>query len=161
MRFVLTRREALGSPDGVNIFIVALAQALSDLEHEVRVVVGSLESHAEYRRLLAPRLDLSILALSRTRLTGLASAAAWLRAKWAIDRFGPDLVIHSEAVPLPLRSATVQIVHDLGLAVGYSRLSGGLFGASAPSAATMWSPRRRSFVTNSSAILRGRRTSLS
>jgi hypothetical protein len=113
MRFVLTRREALGSPDGVNIFIVALAQALSDLEHEVWVVVGSLESHEEYRRLLAPRLDLPILALSRTPLTGLASAAAWLRAKRAIDRFGPDLVIHSEALPLPFRSATVQIVHDL------------------------------------------------
>jgi glycosyltransferase involved in cell wall biosynthesis len=113
MRFVLTRREALDSPDGVNIFIVSLAQALSDLGHEVWVVVGSLRSQAEYRRLLAPRLDLRILALSRSRLTGLASAAAWLRAKWAIDRFKPDLVIHSEAVPLPLRGTIVQVVHDL------------------------------------------------
>jgi glycosyltransferase involved in cell wall biosynthesis len=118
MRIVLTRREALDSPDGINIFIVSLAQALSDLDHEVKIVVGSLQSHAEYRRLLAPRLDLPILALSRTPLTGLASAAAWLRAKWTIDRFRPDLVVHSEAVPLPLRGTIVQVVHNLELRSG-------------------------------------------
>jgi glycosyltransferase involved in cell wall biosynthesis len=113
MRVVLTRREPLDSPDGVSIFIVALAQALSELNHEVKIVVGSLRSHDEYRRLLAPRLDLPILALSPEPLTGVASVAAWLRAKWAIDRFDPGLVIHSEAVPLPLRGTIVQVVHDL------------------------------------------------
>jgi glycosyltransferase involved in cell wall biosynthesis len=113
MRVVLTRREALDCPDGVNIFIISLAQALKDLGHDVMVVVGSLHSHAEYQRVLAPRLDLPILALSSTPLTGLASATAWLRAKWAIDRFRPDLVIHSEAVPLPLRGIIVQVIHDL------------------------------------------------
>jgi len=113
MRIVLTRREALDSADGVNIFMVALGQALSDLGHEVKLVVGSLQSDVEYRRVLAPRVDLPILALSRVPLTGLASAAAWLRAKRAIDRFRPDLVIHSESVPLPLRGKIVQVVHDL------------------------------------------------
>jgi glycosyltransferase involved in cell wall biosynthesis len=113
MRVVVTRREALDSPDGVNIFIVSLAQALSDLDHEVRIIVGSLQSHSEFRRLLAPRLDLPILALNRTPLTGLPSLAAWLRAKWAIDRFAPDLVIHNEVVPLPLHGTIVQVVHDL------------------------------------------------
>jgi glycosyltransferase involved in cell wall biosynthesis len=113
MRVVLTRREALDNPDGVNIFIVALAQALSELSHEVMLVVASLGSHAEYRRLLAPRIDLPILALSATPLSGFASVAAWVRAKRAIDRFLPDLVIHSEAVPLPLRGTIIQVVHDL------------------------------------------------
>ncbi|MGY4320616.1 glycosyltransferase family 4 protein [Bradyrhizobium sp. JR3.5] len=113
MRIVLTRREALDWPDGVNIFIVSLAQALADLDHEVTIVVGSLQSHEEYRRLLGPRLDLPIVALSPTPLTGLASAAAWLRAKGIIDRLRPDLVVHSEAVPLPLRGTIVQVVHDL------------------------------------------------
>jgi len=47
MRVVLTRREPLDTPDGINIFIVSLAQALSDLDHEVKIVVGSLQSHAE------------------------------------------------------------------------------------------------------------------
>ncbi|KWV47686.1 hypothetical protein AS156_19845 [Bradyrhizobium macuxiense] len=118
MRVVVTRREALDSPDGINIFIVSLAQALSDLGHEVKIVVASLQSHAEYRRLLSPRLDLPIVALSRTPLTGLASAAAWLRAKWIIDRFRPDIVVHSEAVPLPLRGTIVQVVHNLELRSG-------------------------------------------
>jgi glycosyltransferase involved in cell wall biosynthesis len=95
------------------MFIVSLAQALSDLDHEVKVVVGSLRSLSEYRRLLAPRLDLPILALSRAPLKGLAAAAAWLRAKRAIDSFRPDLVIHSEALPLPVRGTIVQVVHDL------------------------------------------------
>jgi glycosyltransferase involved in cell wall biosynthesis len=113
MRIVLTRREGLESPDGVNIFIVALGQALTDLNHDVQLVVGSLESSAEYRRHLAPRMDLPIVALSRKPLKGLASAAAWLRAKRIIDRFNPDLVIHSETVPLPLRGIVIQIVHDL------------------------------------------------
>lgn len=113
MRVVLTRRERLDSPDGVSIFIVSLAQALSEMAHDVRIVVGSLHSHAEYRRLLAPRLDLSIVALSRTPLAGPAAARAWLRARRIIGRFGPDLVIHSEAVPVPLCGTIVQVVHDL------------------------------------------------
>ena len=118
MRVVLTRREALDSPDGINIFIVSLAQALSDLDHEVRIVAAGLESHAEYQRLLSPRLDLPIIALSRTPLTGLASAAAWLRAKWIIDRFKPDIVVHNEAVPLPFRGTIVQVVHNLEVRSG-------------------------------------------
>jgi len=113
MRIVITRREALDAPDGVSIFVVSLAQALCELGHVVKIVAGCLESQTEYRRRLGPRLDLPILALSRTPLTGPASAAAWLRAKWAIDRFAPDLVIHNEAVPLPLHGTIVQVVHDL------------------------------------------------
>jgi glycosyltransferase involved in cell wall biosynthesis len=113
LRIVLTRREALDSPDGVNMFMVALGQALTYLNHEVKIVVGSLQSEAEYRRLLAPRLDLPILSLSPTPLSGLASVTAWLRAKRAIDRFNPDLVIHSETVPLPLHGTIIQVVHDL------------------------------------------------
>jgi glycosyltransferase involved in cell wall biosynthesis len=113
MRIVLTRREALESPDGVNIFMIALGQALTDLNHDVQLVVGSLQSLVEYRRRLAPRVDLPIVALSPTPLKGLASAAAWLRAKRIVDRFNPDLVIHSETVPLPLRGTIIQVVHDL------------------------------------------------
>ena len=113
MRVVLTRRESLEAPDGVSIFIVSLAQALCELGHEVKIVVGCLSSHSEYQRFLAPRLDLPIYALSDTRLSGFASAAAWLRGKRIIDQFSPDLVIHNEAVPLPLRGTVVQVVHDL------------------------------------------------
>lgn len=113
MRIILTRREALDSPDGVSIFIVALAQALLDLGHQVQIVVGAFESRAKFQRLLSPRLELSIIGLSRTRLTGLASVAAWLPAIGIINRFRPDLVIHSETVPLPLHGTIVQIVHDL------------------------------------------------
>src|SRR3954447_6673639 len=112
MRVVLTRREPLDSPDGVSIFIVSLAQALCDLGHGIEIVVGSCQE-AQFRRLLAPRVDLPILALSRTPPTGLASVAVWLQAKWAIDRFDPDLVIHSEAVPVPLHGTIVHVVHDL------------------------------------------------
>ncbi len=113
MRVVLTRREGIDSPDGVSIFIVSLAQALIELNHVVMIVVGSMQSRAEYQRLLAPRLDLPILALSRRPLTGLAALKGWLQAKVAIDSFEPDLVIHSEAVPVPLRGTIVQVVHDL------------------------------------------------
>ncbi|TIX46708.1 MAG: glycosyltransferase family 4 protein [Mesorhizobium sp.] len=113
MRIVLTRREPLDSPDGVSIFIVALAQALLELGHQVQIVVGTFESRAKFQRLLSPRLELPIIGLSRTPLTGPASVAAWLRAIGIIDRFRPDLVLHSEAMPLPLRGTIVQIVHDL------------------------------------------------
>jgi glycosyltransferase involved in cell wall biosynthesis len=113
MRVVLTRREPLDDPDGINISIVALAQTLVELGHDVIIVVGSLRSDDEYRRLLAPRLDLPVIALSRTSLTGVRSALAWLRAKRVIDNFRPDLVIHNETVPLPLRGTIIQVVHDL------------------------------------------------
>ena len=113
MRVVLTRREGIDLPDGVAIFIVALAQALIELRHDVKIVVGSLRSETEYRHLLSPRLDLPIHALSKTPLTGVQSLCAWLRAKRVIDSFSPDLIIHSEAIPLPLRGTTIQAVHDL------------------------------------------------
>jgi len=113
MRVVLTRRESIESPDGVSIFIVSLAQALCELGHEVKVIVGHLRSHSEYQRLLAPRLDLPIIALSNTPVSGFGSVIVWLHAKRIIDRFAPDLVIHSEAVPLQLRGTSIQVVHDL------------------------------------------------
>lgn len=111
MRIVLTRREPIDEPDGVNIFLVSLAQALSDLNHEVKIVVGCLRNQAEYCRRLGPRRDLPILALSNRRLEGDAAVVAWLRAKREIDRFAPDLILHQEAVPLPFRSNTVAVVH--------------------------------------------------
>src|SRR5947208_387838 len=114
MRVVLTRREPLDTPDGINIFIVSLAQALSDLDHEVKIVVGSLQSHAEYRRLLTPRLDLPILALSRTPLPGLASPAACRRARWIIDRVSPALVVHTHAVHLPDATNQPVVTNDTG-----------------------------------------------
>lgn len=113
MRIVLTRREPLDSPDGVSIFIVALAQAFLELGHQVQIVCGTFESRAKFQRLLSPRLELPIIGLSRMRLTGPASVAPWLRAIGIINQFRPDLIIHSEAVPLPLHGTIVQIVHDL------------------------------------------------
>src|SRR5690348_17759725 len=107
LRIVLTRRESLDSPDGVSIFLVSLAQAFIELGHTVKVV-AALHSGARYRRLLAPRLDIPIVPLGR-----MPAALAWLRAKQFIDRFRPDLVIHNEAVPVPLPGVVVQAVNDL------------------------------------------------
>jgi glycosyltransferase involved in cell wall biosynthesis len=113
MRVVLTRRESLESPDGVSIFMVSLAQALLELQHDVKIVLGCLESQETYQRLLAPRLDLPIVALSDKPLKGFASLRAWLRARRLVNDFCPDLVIHSEAVPIPFHGTVVQTVHDL------------------------------------------------
>ena len=62
---------------------------------------GRLESREAFQRLLAPRLDLPIVALSDRMPTGVNSLTAWLRARRLINQFDPDLVIHSEAVPIP------------------------------------------------------------
>jgi len=113
MRVILTRREPLDSADGVNIFIVALAQALSDQNHEVWIVVGALGSELQFRRLHSPRLDLNVTVLSDTPLQGAASLAAWLRGKRIIDRLKPDLIINNEAIPFPFAATTVHVVHDL------------------------------------------------
>jgi glycosyltransferase involved in cell wall biosynthesis len=118
MRVILTRRESIESPDGVSIFIVSLAQALLELQHEVRIVVGWLESRDTYERLLSPRLDLPIVALSDKPLTGVAAVGALLRARHRINAFQPDLVIHSEAVPISFHGTTVQTVHDLQVRSG-------------------------------------------
>jgi glycosyltransferase involved in cell wall biosynthesis len=107
MRIIITRRESLDSQDGVSIFLVSLAQAFIELGHEIKVIAG-LDSRARYERLLAPRLDIPIVPLGR-----LPSALAWLRATRIIDRFRPDIVIHSEAVPVPLPGVIVQAVNDL------------------------------------------------
>jgi glycosyltransferase involved in cell wall biosynthesis len=113
MRVVLTRREAFDYPDGINIFIVSLAQALVDQGHDVLIVAGSMESRDEYERLLRPRRDLSIVALRRRPPGRLRSAMAWLDGKRAIERFEPDLVIENEAVPVSLPGTVVQVIHDL------------------------------------------------
>lgn len=43
MRIILTRREGLDTPDGINIFLFSLAEALLEMGHEV-VVVSSAQS---------------------------------------------------------------------------------------------------------------------
>jgi glycosyltransferase involved in cell wall biosynthesis len=113
MRIVLTRRERIDANDGVSIYIVALAQAFIDAGHSVTLVVGSLQDMSEYSRHLCPRLEIPIVALSDRPLGGMGSLRAWVRGARRIGKLAPDLVIHSEAVPIPLPGTTVQVVNDL------------------------------------------------
>jgi glycosyltransferase involved in cell wall biosynthesis len=113
MQIILTRREALDYPDGINIFVVSLAQTFMDLGHRVMIIAASMRSEDEYRQALAPRRHIPVLALSQKPLRGIASAGAWWRATRAIARLNPSLVINNEVIPLPMRGTKVQVVHDL------------------------------------------------
>src|SRR5690349_24562517 len=102
MPVVRTRREALDSPDGVNVFIMWLAQALMDLGHDAMVVVGSLNSYAEYQRVVAPRCDLPTAAALRAVLN---DDALWCRLSAGARRMGGWLGAHRAGPPYGQRAS--------------------------------------------------------
>lgn len=117
MRIALTRREALDTPDGINIFLFSLAEALLEMGHQVTVVTSARNDQAKIRDFysLAQWPDIVSLADWHTDKDEhyLRALQAWIRSGNRVIRsLDPDLVIVNGAVPIRLDAFTATVSHD-------------------------------------------------
>lgn len=114
MRIVLTRREALDVPDGINIFLFTLADALIAAGHQVALVSTFTPDLAQIKMFYKLERWPEIFALStETKVCYSRALPIWLmKGKRVIGSLQPDLVLVNGAVPLKLPGVTCTISHD-------------------------------------------------
>jgi glycosyltransferase involved in cell wall biosynthesis len=114
LRIVLTRREALDTPDGINIFLFTLAEALIDGGHQVSIVSSAASDQRKVREYyplerwpeLVPLGEHSSVHYGR-------SMTAWLaKGRQTIRDLRPDMVILNGAVPVRFDALTCTVSHD-------------------------------------------------
>jgi glycosyltransferase involved in cell wall biosynthesis len=116
MRIVMTRRgDPLHVPDGINIFIISLADQLLKEGHEVTVVSGVASLQGELRTYYEVSAFPEIVSLSdQTHMNRAKLACLWAtRGRRVIARLRPDLVLVNGAVPAKFMGQTCTISHDL------------------------------------------------
>jgi glycosyltransferase involved in cell wall biosynthesis len=115
VRIVITKRETLGLPDGIGVFIFHLAEEFIRQGHDV-TVTGCAPLDRErigdfYSLQHVPRL----LVLKGPRTSTYAERLAiWIsEGRSAINRLYPDLVIVNGALPFSFSGVTCTVAHDL------------------------------------------------
>lgn len=116
MHVVLTRRaDPLEVPDGINVFVFALADELMRRGHEVSVVSGAASDGQAVSRFYRLERSPRIVSLSgRRSLTPPRAAWTWsTRGRRAIARLAPDFLIVNGVVPVRFPALTCAVSHDL------------------------------------------------
>ena len=117
MHLAITRRAPLDTPDGINISIFALGDALVRDGHRVSYVCATDSDPDELRRLYGIGFTPEVVALSSQR--GWDGSyrrliTPWIRhGRGAIGRLNPDYTIINGALPLPLPGRSCVVSHDL------------------------------------------------
>src|SRR5690348_8132548 len=95
MKIVLTRREALDTPDGINLFLFTLAEALLHRGHEVVIVSSAASDPAKLRTFYPLRRWPEVVPLgNHTSVHYSRSLTAWLsKGKQTIRDLRADMVI--------------------------------------------------------------------
>lgn len=117
MHLAITRRAPLDTPDGINISIFALGDALVAAGHRVTYVAATESDPAELRELYGIAHTPAVVALSTRR--GWDGSYRRLLTPWllhgrrAIGRLQPDYVIVNGAIPIPFPAPSCVVSHDL------------------------------------------------
>jgi glycosyltransferase involved in cell wall biosynthesis len=116
MRIVMTRRgDPLQVPDGINIFIVSLADHLLREGHEVSVVSGVASVAGELPTYYEVSRFPKVISLSgHARMNRAKLALLWAtRGRRVVAALKPDLVLVNGAVPASFAGTTCTVSHDL------------------------------------------------
>jgi glycosyltransferase involved in cell wall biosynthesis len=117
VHLAITRRAPLDTPDGINISIFALGDALVRAGHRVSYVCATQSDPEELRRLYGIGFTPEIVALSSRRGWDgnyRRLITPWIRhGRRAIGRLDPDYTIINGALPLPLPGRSCVVSHDL------------------------------------------------
>ncbi len=128
MRFLITRRERLDFPDGINISIFSLAKALRADGHEVHFLTTGRCDKAKTAEFFQFHEADCLHSLSEKKdeeLSKFQRLLVWMKpARKFIRALKPDAIILNGALPVRLPAPTVTVSHDLQKGAG--RL---LFGA--------------------------------
>jgi glycosyltransferase involved in cell wall biosynthesis len=112
---VITRRESLQLPDGINIFLFTLADALIQRGHCVVAVSTCRVSEARVRETFRCDKYPELVSITESDQLGyLATGLAWMRfGRRVVASYCPTLVIVNGAVPVKLPGCMVIVSHDL------------------------------------------------
>jgi len=117
MRFLITRRERLDFPDGINISIFSLAKALRAAGHEVHFLTTSRCDKTKIADFFEFHEADAIHSLTDKRsedLSRLDPLFLWIKpARAIIRRLQPDAIILNGALPVRLPAPTAAVSHDL------------------------------------------------
>ena len=117
MHLAITRRAPLDTPDGINISIFALGDALVRDGHRVTYVSATQSDPDELQRLYGIGFSPEVVALSSRR--GWDGNYRRLITPWvlhgrgAVARLAPDYTIINGALPMPLPGRSCVVSHDL------------------------------------------------
>jgi glycosyltransferase involved in cell wall biosynthesis len=117
MRFLITRRERLDFPDGINISIFSLGKALRAAGHEVHFLTTSWCDKAKIAEFFefhdADRIH-SLTNKKSGDLSKLDPLLLWLKFGRAfVRKLAPDAVVLNGALPLRLPAPSAAVSHDL------------------------------------------------
>jgi hypothetical protein len=114
MKIALVRREALDVPDGINIFLFSLADALIAAGHEVVMVATfshDMSKIQEYYKLEHWPETVALTSDNQVRYS--RALFTWMRAgRSTMAALNPDFVLINGAVPLSLPGLTCTVSHD-------------------------------------------------
>jgi glycosyltransferase involved in cell wall biosynthesis len=117
VHILITRRAPLDTPDGINISIFSLADALLALGHRVTMVSSTASDAVRLQELYGLRRVPDVVALSDRQ--GWDGSYRRLMTPWIrrgsqmVNRLKPDLVIVNGALPIRFGAPTVIVSHDL------------------------------------------------
>jgi hypothetical protein len=122
LKIAVIRREYMTKLDGVNRFVFTIADALSELGHQVHVIsysfegVTSAELDAHVRNVFAIERDISIHTLmNKPEVETWPSIALawWNKGSRLLEKLGIDAVIVNGIVPLRTRAARIVVNHGI------------------------------------------------
>lgn len=115
MRIVITRRESLDTPDGINVFIFSLAEAFLLKGHEVYVVAGMYTDINNIFRYFQLKKYPRVICLSSFKqFSYIRQIATWLiNGKNIVEEISPDLVLVNGSLPFSFSAPTFVVSHDV------------------------------------------------
>ena len=117
MRFLITRRERLDFPDGINISIFSLAKALRLAGHEVHFLTTSwcdTDKIAEFFEFRDASCISCLSPKASGELSNWGKLYIWAsHARAVIRNLKPDAIILNGVLPIRLPAPSVAVSHDL------------------------------------------------
>ena len=116
MRIVLTRRDTpLHLPDGINVFLFALAESLIGDGHDVTLIGGPAYKPDEIDRIYGHHAMPRLMSVCSTERVSRARLA-WLwavRGRKLVAMQKPDITVINGALPVRLSGIACTVCHDL------------------------------------------------
>jgi glycosyltransferase involved in cell wall biosynthesis len=115
MTIVITRRESLHLPDGINIFLFTLAEELIRRRHRVIAVSTCAVSAGRVQETFRCSKYPELVGLTTSDQLGYsATGTAWLRfGNDVLKKYSPEVTIVNGALPLRLPGRSIIVSHDV------------------------------------------------
>ena len=115
MKVIITRRESLHLPDGINVSIFAIADELLRRGHEVTAISTCRVSPETVKRTFRAERYPEFASITQAeRLGYFETGMAWLKSgRVVVAKHKPDVAIINGALPVKLPGRNIVVSHDI------------------------------------------------